>query len=49
VTFIGGGDWLQAFESGAKRRADALGVDSIGEATPPPFNNAIRERVIPTA
>ena len=27
VNFIGGGDWLQAFEAGAKRQADALGID----------------------
>lgn len=26
VSFLGSGDWLQAFESGVKRQADALGV-----------------------
>lgn len=33
VNFIGGGDWLQAFEAGTKRQAKALGVDlRISEA-----------------
>ena len=37
VNFIGGGDWLQAFEAGAKRQADALGVDlRISEARQDP-------------
>ncbi|MCM2474988.1 sugar ABC transporter substrate-binding protein [Rhizobium sp. CG5] len=27
VSFLGGGDWLQAFEAGVKRQADALGVN----------------------
>lgn len=27
VSFLGSGDWLQAFEAGAKRQADALGVE----------------------
>jgi simple sugar transport system substrate-binding protein len=27
VSFLGGGDWLQAFEAGVKRQADALGVE----------------------
>ena len=37
VNFIGGGDWLQAFESGAKRQADALDVDlRISEARQDP-------------
>jgi simple sugar transport system substrate-binding protein len=27
VSFLGAGDWLQAFESGVKRQADALGVN----------------------
>ncbi len=26
VSFLGSGDWLQAFESGVKRQADALGI-----------------------
>lgn len=26
VSFLGGGDWLQAFEAGTKRQAEALGV-----------------------
>lgn len=29
VSFLGAGDWLQAFESGVKRQADALGVEVI--------------------
>ncbi len=37
VNFIGGGDWLQAFEAGAKRQADALGIDlRISEARQDP-------------
>jgi simple sugar transport system substrate-binding protein len=37
VNFIGGGDWLQAFEAGAKRQADAIGVDlRISEARQDP-------------
>ena len=37
VNFIGGGDWLQAFEAGAKRQATALGVDlRISEARQDP-------------
>lgn len=27
VSFLGSGDWLQAFEAGVKRQADALGID----------------------
>jgi simple sugar transport system substrate-binding protein len=27
VSFLGSGDWLQAFEAGTKRQADALGVE----------------------
>jgi len=27
VSYLGGGDWLQAFESGVKREADALHID----------------------
>jgi ABC-type sugar transport system, periplasmic component len=27
VSFLGGGDWLQAFEAGVKRQADALGIN----------------------
>lgn len=27
VSFLGGGDWLQAFEAGVKRQAEALGVE----------------------
>jgi len=26
VSYLGGGDWLQAFEAGVKRQADALGI-----------------------
>jgi simple sugar transport system substrate-binding protein len=37
VNFIGGGDWLQAFEAGAKRQADTLGIDlRISEARQDP-------------
>jgi simple sugar transport system substrate-binding protein len=37
VNFIGGGDWLQAFEAGAKRQADALGIDlRVSEARQDP-------------
>jgi simple sugar transport system substrate-binding protein len=37
VNFIGGGDWLQAFEAGAKRQADALGIElRISEARQDP-------------
>jgi simple sugar transport system substrate-binding protein len=37
VNFIGGGDWLQAFEAGARRQADALGVDlRVSEARQDP-------------
>ena len=31
VNFIGGGDWLQAFEAGAKRQADALAAAGLAE------------------
>ncbi len=27
ISFLGSGDWLQAFESGVKRQADALGIE----------------------
>ncbi|OLP46309.1 substrate-binding domain-containing protein [Rhizobium oryziradicis] len=27
VSYLGGGDWLQAFEAGVKRQADALGIN----------------------
>lgn len=27
VSFLGAGDWLQAFESGVKRQADAMGIE----------------------
>jgi simple sugar transport system substrate-binding protein len=27
VSFLGGGDWLQAFEAGVKRQADTLGIN----------------------
>lgn len=37
VNFIGGGDWLQAFEAGTKRQADALGIDlRVSEARQDP-------------
>ncbi len=37
VSFIGGGDWLQAFEAGAKRQAQPLGIDlRISEARQDP-------------
>ncbi|MDR3516422.1 MAG: substrate-binding domain-containing protein [Azospirillaceae bacterium] len=37
VNFIGGGDWLQAFEAGAKRQGEALGIDlRISEARQDP-------------
>ncbi|ESZ25052.1 MULTISPECIES: substrate-binding domain-containing protein [unclassified Mesorhizobium] len=28
VSFLGSGDWLQAFEAGVKRQADALGIEA---------------------
>jgi simple sugar transport system substrate-binding protein len=28
ISFLGSGDWLQAFEAGVKRQADALGIDA---------------------
>ncbi|ABQ34734.1 substrate-binding domain-containing protein [Bradyrhizobium sp. BTAi1] len=52
VNFIGGGDWLQAFEAGTKRQADALKVDlRISEARQDPdaqrrlIEDAINQKV----
>ena len=28
ISFLGAGDWLQAFEAGVKRQADALGIEA---------------------
>ncbi|WFU85519.1 substrate-binding domain-containing protein [Bradyrhizobium sp. CIAT3101] len=52
VNFIGGGDWLQAFEAGTKRQADALNIDlRISEARQDPdaqrrlIEDAINQKV----
>ncbi len=28
ISYLGAGDWLQAFEAGVKRQADALGIEA---------------------